>query len=402
MADDTTQADEVEATTAKAFAAKATDLQALRDAVVDAANVGAGLWFSYLFVLLYLAIAVGAVTHRDLLFVNPVKLPFLNVELPLKGFFVLGPVLLLIVHAYVLLHLVRLAGKVGAFHAELQRKIAGEEAKAGLLRQLPSNIFVQFLAGPNEVAAVRSVQWLIAQVSLVFLPLGLLALFQVQFLPYHDEVISWWQRFAVFLDLVLLWTLWFRVTRCETRLLHWRNIWRPKFAGWGLVSLVPLLLVFGVATFPGERLDETLRPLRFVPTKWPPWKSLGLRANQTPDITGPEWISPHELLFAGVVDEVARRPTSWWSNRLVLPNIDVIDHTKFDTEAKIRYSGANGTNVDRSFCGQRPLLIVPKRYDCTVALTNLVSVSPFKILYNHFGGLVLIVCSSIICLYSIV
>jgi len=53
------------------FAAKAHDLEALRDAVLDAASVGTGLWFSYLFVLLYLAIAVGSVTHRDLLYSEP-------------------------------------------------------------------------------------------------------------------------------------------------------------------------------------------------------------------------------------------------------------------------------------------------------------------------------------------
>ena len=137
-------------------------MQALRDAVADAANVGAGLWFSYVFVLLYLSIAVGAITHLDLLLLNSVKLPFLNVELPLIGFFILGPFLLLIVQAYVLLHMVRLASKVGDFRTELQRQIAGEADKERLLRQLPSNVIVQFLAGPNEVAA-RLVQWLIAQ-----------------------------------------------------------------------------------------------------------------------------------------------------------------------------------------------------------------------------------------------
>jgi hypothetical protein len=81
------------------FAAKAKDLGALRDAVVDAASVGAGLWISYLFALFYLAIAAGAVTHRDLLLESPVKLPFLNVELPLKAFFILGALVFLIVHA---------------------------------------------------------------------------------------------------------------------------------------------------------------------------------------------------------------------------------------------------------------------------------------------------------------
>jgi hypothetical protein len=68
------------------FAKQATDLQALRDAVVDAASVGGGLWLSYLFVFFYFAIAAGGVTHRDLLFENPVKLPFLNIDLPLIGF----------------------------------------------------------------------------------------------------------------------------------------------------------------------------------------------------------------------------------------------------------------------------------------------------------------------------
>ena len=105
------------------FAAKAKDLQALRDAVDQAATVSGALWLSYIFVFLYLAIAAGAVTHKDLFFENPVKLPFLNVELPLIGFFVLGPALFLIVHAYTLLHFAMLAGKVGAFHTELEAQI---------------------------------------------------------------------------------------------------------------------------------------------------------------------------------------------------------------------------------------------------------------------------------------
>src|SRR4051812_31042950 len=181
------------------FAAKAKDLQALRDAVVEAASVGAGLWISFLFVFFYLAIAAGGVTHRDMLFENPVKLPFLNVDLPLIGFFVLGPALFLIVHAYTLLHFVMLAGKVGVFHAELQEQIPDEDTRARLRRQLPSNIFVQFLAGPREVraGAMGFILRLIAQISLVAGPIALLVFFQLQFLPYHHEAISWWQRLAV-------------------------------------------------------------------------------------------------------------------------------------------------------------------------------------------------------------
>src|SRR3954466_13924114 len=124
------------------FAAKAKDLQALRDAVVEASTVSGPLWLSYIFVSLYLAIAAGAVTHKDMFLENPVKLPFLNVELPLIAFFTLGPALFLIVHWYTLLHLAILAGKAGAFHAELEAQIRRDETRARLRRQLPSNIFV--------------------------------------------------------------------------------------------------------------------------------------------------------------------------------------------------------------------------------------------------------------------
>lgn len=82
--------------TAKGLADKAKDLEALRTAVVDAAAVGGTLWVSYLFVLFYLFIAAAAVTHRDLFFESGVKPPFLDVALPLKGFFWLGPLIFII------------------------------------------------------------------------------------------------------------------------------------------------------------------------------------------------------------------------------------------------------------------------------------------------------------------
>ncbi|HTV34294.1 MAG TPA: hypothetical protein VME69_14570, partial [Methylocella sp.] len=155
--------------TVKGLADKAKDLQALLDAVVDAARVGAGLWLSYIFVLFYLLISVGGVAHRDLLLENPVRLPFLNVDLPLLGFFWLGPLIFLIVHAYVLVHFVLLAGKTGDFDTEIREQIKDEDSRERLRRQLPSNIFVQLLAGPHEVQSgfLGCLLRLIAWISLV-------------------------------------------------------------------------------------------------------------------------------------------------------------------------------------------------------------------------------------------
>ncbi len=325
----------------KKFAGKAHDLEALREAVVDAASVSAGLWLSYLFLFFYLFIAAAAVTHKDLLFESPVKLPFLNVELPLLGFFWLGPLLFLILHAYVLLHFALLAGKVGAFHAALQAQISDDDTRARLRRQLPSNIFVQYLAGPNEVRTgiVGLMLHGIAFVTLVIFPILLLVFFQLQFLPYHSAIITWWQRIAVLIDVLLLWTLWPSIAVGAPTWIGWRDFRRPKIASLALASLLPLLLVFIIATFPGE-LEDKLPSLRWVPTKLPEVKigeTGGELASEpvTIPLESLGLASPHELLVAGEVDLLTRKLGSLWSNRLVLPGLDVIDHAKFDSDAKI-------------------------------------------------------------------
>ncbi|MGA8757435.1 MAG: pentapeptide repeat-containing protein [Stellaceae bacterium] len=318
---------------AASFAAKATDLQALRDAVVDAASVGAGLWLSYLFVLFYFAIAAGAVSHRDLLLENPVKLPFLNVELPLKAFFVLGPLVFLIVHAYVLLHFVLMAGKIGAFQTELEAQIDRDNVKTEVRRQLPSNLFVQSLAGPPEMrtGVVGFLLRLVIRISLVAAPIALLVLFQLQFLPYHREWITNWQRIAVVIDLALLWTLWPSIARGATVHLGSRDFRRPKVLWWLAASSLPVLLAVAIATFPGEWLEDNLPTARLVPTTWEAWTAPSIEAIQKPD-SG--WTTLHQLLVGGDVNFVTDSPKSLWSNVLVLPDFKTGDRVKFDAEGK--------------------------------------------------------------------
>jgi hypothetical protein len=78
---------------------------------------------------------------------KPVKLPFLNIELPLLAFFFLAPLLFLSTHAYTLVHLVLLANRVAQFNEELT---TSPENPALWRRRLPTNIFVQFLAAPEQ------------------------------------------------------------------------------------------------------------------------------------------------------------------------------------------------------------------------------------------------------------
>ncbi len=291
---------------AEATASKGIDFKADRDAVADAAGVSAGLWLSYLFVLFYLLVAVGGVTHRDLFLESPVKLPFLGVDLPLEGFFWLGPLLFLVVHAYVLLHFVLLADRVRVLDTHLEQ-IGSPIERAGMQRQLPINSFVQLFAGPREVCGGPTGVLLLAitWISLVFGPVALLIFFQLQFLPFHEQWITWLQRTAVVADLALLWWFWPAVIRSEPMGTAWRGMgWGAAIAMTG-VTLVAVPLI-AIATFPGEALEGAL-----------PFFQL------------------RQALIAGTVDKGALGPKGLFFNRLVLPGLNLFDQTKFDTAAKI-------------------------------------------------------------------
>ena len=99
--------------------------------------------------------------------------------------------------------------------------------------------------GPREVreGVVGFLLKSVALISLVAGPIALLILFQLQFLAYHSPWITWWQRVAVVLDLVLLWLLWPPIARGDTALLTWNDLRRGRVAAWLPVSLLPLLLV---------------------------------------------------------------------------------------------------------------------------------------------------------------
>jgi uncharacterized protein YjbI with pentapeptide repeats len=354
------------------IAKDAHDLRAIRQAVDDAAAVSATLWFSYIFVTFYIAVAAGAVTHEDLLLERPVKLPFLNIDLPLLAFFFLAPILFLIVHAYTLVHFVLLGRKARRFHDELYKQLPGEDGtrnaatREALRRQLPSNVFVQFLAGPSDIrdSLFGVLLKLIAWTTLVIGPVVLFLLLQIQFLPYHNQVITWVCRGALALDLLLIWFLWQKILGGRGDLQGWqsRRAWRWMKAGFGAaLSTLVVLLSWTVATFPGERWDDDPlfawkvmpnwdRPAQDIPLQTkdgddPKSEKLAQEKRKPPekDACG-RWqedsddkLSLHDWLFAGRVDRTTRRRVSWRSNTLVLPGFNIFEAKNIDEPQKVAW-----------------------------------------------------------------
>jgi uncharacterized protein YjbI with pentapeptide repeats len=333
-----------------AIAAKADDLLEIKKAVEDAASVSGGLWLSYLFVLFYIAIAAGAVTHEDLLLERAVKLPFLNIELPLLAFFALAPFIVLIIHAYALMHFIMLGKKASRFHNELRRQfpIAGMAEKSGaapdadnkeirdkLRRLLPSNIFVQILAGPPELrgGVFGFLLKLIALLTLVVFPILVLLLLQIQFLPFHDVTITWAQRIALFLDILFLWLLRPPNFGLSVESYEGAHVLARILRGIGLTvagaaSVLALWLSIVIATIPGEQQEN-----------WQT-KTVVTLHTQRCQICVPKeatLFSTHDLLFAGKVDGTTRRRKSLFSNTLVLPGFNLHEALNIDDPKKLAW-----------------------------------------------------------------
>jgi uncharacterized protein YjbI with pentapeptide repeats len=284
------------------------DIGELQKALNDAAGKASVLWTTFVIFQLYLAIAFGSVTHRDLFLETPIKLPLLNVDLPLMGFFAVAPTLLVILHFYVFLQLLGLATKANDYNALLVSEAPVASDRRYLRQRLDVFPILQFLAGPRDQrTGFRGLSLrLIAWTTLVGTPLLILLQGQVTFLPYHREWIVWLQRVVVLIDLGVIWYFWIQVRSDDDPMVN-----RARGKGWmcfgGGISFCVVIFSTYLAVFPGEWLDEHLPELRYVPTTWRPhWSK------------NEDWTSLAELLFRGQIDDVSGRPRSMFSNRLVL------------------------------------------------------------------------------------
>ncbi|WP_202968013.1 pentapeptide repeat-containing protein, partial [Methylocystis sp. SB2] len=294
-----------------------------------------GMWFSYLFVLLFMYVVVGSITHADMLMQRPVKLPLMNAELPLETFFFFAPILFVLVHAWTLSYFTLLAEKARRFNDRLEisdgLKNATEIRK--LMRQT-TDIFAQVLAGPEDIREslfglfLRSLVF----IGLVLAPVLLLLLLHMQFLPYHDSRVTWLHRGVLIFDLVIIWWLWTKILSGRSRsdagertvASRWQRFltrflwWLRNIVAWPLTGLIVAFSVL-VATFPGE---------------WRQWPYSLVPALE------PSATSATQAIF-GKVDalnknEKDRITGSWPTNTLRLKEFDIYeavkveDHEKFD------------------------------------------------------------------------
>jgi len=172
--------------------------------------------FSYLLLWFYFMFTVVNVTDLDLLLENPIKLPVFNLEIGLKAFFIGAPVLFWLVQLYMVRN-VSLIADAAQCYLEMVARQAGDapsDKRGTFLRVMSQRLdgfvvtrqatrFDRLADGPRLSILSRSLTTLAAAATLVVMPLALYLGFQLSFLGYQSEFITWWHRGWLVVGLLL-------------------------------------------------------------------------------------------------------------------------------------------------------------------------------------------------------
>ena len=234
------------------------DVNALERAVNDSATRVSGIWLSFVAFSAYLAAAASMITHRQIFLEEPIKLPTVNIDLPLVASAILLPLLFVIYHVFVLLQVVLLARTAAAYNEAVEHSVADAENQTRVRQRLANTLFAQLFAGsPRERTGVLG--WLLrgmAWITLAIAPIFVLLVFEIKFLPYHSALVTWTHRGLIAVDLLTVLTLWAGAIRPRTDI-DWRtlrNSWKTSIGG----VIVILGCCFWLA-FPGESQSGWMR-----------------------------------------------------------------------------------------------------------------------------------------------
>jgi uncharacterized protein YjbI with pentapeptide repeats len=182
---------------------------------------------------------------------EPIKLPTVNIDLPLVASAILLPLLFVVYHIFVLLQVVLLARTADAYNEAIEHGVPEAPDRTRIRQRLANTLFAQLFAGsPREREGVLG--WLLrlmAWITLAIGPVLVLLLFQVKFLPYQSAAVTWSHRTLFAFDLLAVLLLWSAAVNVQ-RDIAWRALVRDKAsATFAVVAIVVSVLPL---TYPGE------------------------------------------------------------------------------------------------------------------------------------------------------
>ncbi|NKB77715.1 MAG: SUMF1/EgtB/PvdO family nonheme iron enzyme [Gammaproteobacteria bacterium] len=152
------------------------------------------LTISFLSVLLYIGVSAWSTTDLDLLKDTPIRLPLVGLEIPIQGFYIIVPWLVVAVFFNLMFHLHTIASRC-QWLLDLYDQDPVEYGK--VTDRLPIYPFVTLCFSrprPLVLSVLFAALFLFTE---VMAPLFIVTLLLVKFLAYQDSSGSWWQWIAV-------------------------------------------------------------------------------------------------------------------------------------------------------------------------------------------------------------
>jgi uncharacterized protein YjbI with pentapeptide repeats len=203
-------------------------IEKLLESANSASQSVAALHVTFIAFAAYLGVIVWGTTHEDLLRISPVKLPILDVELPLTTFYSFVPWMVVLLHFNLLMQLELLSSKLWNLDSSLPDTTAGQQVRDRLFI-FP---FTHLIVGRSGGWLIRWLLSLVVGITVIALPLFMLLAAQIRFLPFHDEAITWSQRLAVWVDAVMLLALWPLIASPQDRAEEWWRNFAYKLLGY--------------------------------------------------------------------------------------------------------------------------------------------------------------------------
>jgi uncharacterized protein YjbI with pentapeptide repeats len=248
------------------------DAKALLDAANSASEKVATLHIAFLALCTYVLVIVFSTTDLDLLLGKGIKLPVVDVEVPIVGFYATVPYLLVLVHFNLLLVLQLHSRKLYALDQAISRQVvdmSNQGSNDGLYDRLNVFPFNYYLIGRPDPLVAFFIESLVV-ITILLLPVLSLLTLQARFLAYQSVPVTWAQRIATWLDVgfvVLLWPVivdrqdsWCDFWNCVWQFVkrHWLR-WAWGFAGF---IIVVLSLVSGASPY-RYKIGRYVIPLAF-------------------------------------------------------------------------------------------------------------------------------------------
>ena len=227
-------------------------LEAVRASLDDAAKYVGNLYLTFLLASVYIAITVGSTNDEQLLRDSNLPLPLLGVGLPIKAFYVVTPIIFVLLHFHLLLHVYFLSRKGVDFESTLQglNSQVEQEQRRLLFPLIISPVTP--LAYPSLL--IRTTLRIVTYSTVIVGPVLLLLFVQVRFLPFHELSITMWQRACLLVDLVALGLIWWRISRMTARAEgKWGRIAKDlRWFARGVTAVLVLIFSFCIASVPNE------------------------------------------------------------------------------------------------------------------------------------------------------